>query len=168
EASREPGAVVSCGPSSGDRTRPSPRLPPSPFTKHRSGACEKEGALVTWLARPETEADRAAVREGNLAAFPTPAEADLVDALRADPRAWIPGLSWVAETPGGHIAGFALLTRCHVDGSPALALAPCAVRPEYQRQGAGSAAIRAALDAVRHHPLSGRLRRLSFPDSSAK
>lgn len=104
---------------------------------------------MTWLARPETEADRAAVREVNLAAFPTPAEADLVDALRADPRAWIPGLSWVAEAPGGHIAGFALLTRCHVDGSPALALAPCAVRPEYQRQGAGSAAIRAALDAAR-------------------
>ncbi len=30
-----------------------------------------------------------------------------------------------------------------------LTLAPCAVRPEFQRQGAGAAAIRAALEAAR-------------------
>lgn len=38
---------MSCRPSSGDHTRPSPRLPPSPYTKHRNGAREKDGALVT-------------------------------------------------------------------------------------------------------------------------
>jgi putative acetyltransferase len=41
------------------------------------------------------------------------------------------------------------LTRCHVDETPALCLGPCAALPEYQRSGAGSAAIRAALDAAR-------------------
>ncbi|MFE3688607.1 GNAT family N-acetyltransferase [Streptomyces sp. NPDC059095] len=125
-----------------------------------------------WRTRPETSGDIAAVRAVNLAAFPTGAEADLVDALRVD-QAWIPGLSIVTEGPAGPagpagprgpedvdgmdgvdgsrgpIVGHALLTRCRVDGAPALALAPVAVAPEYQRTGAGSAAVRAVLDAAR-------------------
>ncbi|MBB6347099.1 putative N-acetyltransferase YhbS/trans-aconitate methyltransferase [Nonomuraea muscovyensis] len=104
---------------------------------------------TSWITRPETAADLAQIREVNLAAFPTSHEADLVEALRADSQAWIPGLSWVTEAPDGSIAGFALFTRCHVDGSAALTLGPCAVRPEYQRSGAGSAAIRAGLQAAR-------------------
>lgn len=50
-----------------------------------------------WTVRPEDPrgADRAAVRRIVEAAFPTPAEADLVDALRQDPEAWLPGLSWL-------------------------------------------------------------------------
>lgn len=104
---------------------------------------------TSWITRPETTADLAQIREVNLAAFPTSHEADLIEALRADPQAWIPGMSWVTEAPDGSIAGFALLTRCHVNGSPALTLGPCAVRPELQRGGAGSAAIHAALDAAR-------------------
>ncbi|WP_033374743.1 GNAT family N-acetyltransferase [Actinopolyspora halophila] len=102
-----------------------------------------------WSTRPEGAADRAAVRAVNLAAFPTAEEADLVDGLRADPPAWIDGLSMLSETAGGTPVGHALLTRCHVDDHPALALAPCAVLPEYQRRGAGAAAIRAVLDAAR-------------------
>lgn len=97
-----------------------------------------------WITRAETDADVAAIREINNAAFDTTEEADLVDALRADP-AWIDGLSVVSETPDGKLVGHALLTRCHVDDTPALALAPCAVLPEYQKTGAGSAAISAAL-----------------------
>ncbi|GLY68514.1 GNAT family N-acetyltransferase [Amycolatopsis taiwanensis] len=93
--------------------------------------------------------DRRAIREINLAAFPTALEADLVDALREDPGAWLPWGSWIAESPDGTATGFALLTRCHVDDVPALALGPCAVPPEQQSMGAGSAAIRAALDAAR-------------------
>jgi predicted N-acetyltransferase YhbS/ubiquinone/menaquinone biosynthesis C-methylase UbiE len=102
-----------------------------------------------WTARPETPDDVAAIRAVNTAAFPTAEEADLVDALRADPRAWIDGLSIVAENEAGEVVGYALLTRCHVGGAPALALAPCAVLPDYQSKGAGSAAIRAGLDAAR-------------------
>ncbi|KAB7843294.1 GNAT family N-acetyltransferase [Streptomyces mobaraensis] len=104
--------------------------------------------VTPWTTRPETAADVAAVRAVELAAFPTPSEADLVDALRADP-AWIPGLSVVAEAPGGALVAHALLTRCHIGEEPALCLAPVAVLPEHQRTGAGSAVVRAALDAAR-------------------
>lgn len=103
----------------------------------------------TWITHAETPADIPAVREVLLAAFPTAEEADLVDALRADDSAWIEGLSIVATDGTGRVVGHALLTRCHIGETPALCLAPCAVRPEQQRGGAGSAAIRAALGAAK-------------------
>lgn len=121
-----------------------------PLPHDNTPATRKNGTLVTtWTARPETADDIPAIRDILLAAFPTALEADIVDALRADPKAWIDGLSMVTEAPDGSLTGYALLTRCHVDGEPALALAPCAVLPAAQRTGAGSAAIRAGLDAAR-------------------
>lgn len=102
-----------------------------------------------WRTRPETADDRAAVHGVNTAAFPTPAEADLVDALRGDPGAWLSGLSYIAEGPDGSVAAYALLTRCRVGDTPALALAPVATAPEHQRQGAGRAVVRAVLEAAR-------------------
>ncbi|GIE28236.1 N-acetyltransferase [Actinoplanes italicus] len=107
--------------------------------------------MTTWSTRPETPADIATVHAIVAAAFPTEAEADLVDALRTDPHAWIDGLSMLATDEAGTAAGHALLTRCHVGDTPALALAPCAVLPSRQRTGAGSAAIVAVLDAARAH-----------------
>ncbi len=103
---------------------------------------------TTWLTRAETDGDLHAVRSVIEAAFGTPAEADLVDALRDD-AAWIDGLSIVSTTAAGQVVAHALLTRCHIDDVPALCLAPCSVLPELQRTGAGSAAIRAALEAAR-------------------
>jgi putative acetyltransferase len=107
-----------------------------------------------WTTRAETSDDIPAIHDVVAAAFGTSAEADLVDALRADPS-WIEGLSVVAADEAGAVVGHALLTRCHIDDSPALCLAPCAVHPDHQRSGAGSAAIRAALAAARetgeHH-----------------
>lgn len=102
-----------------------------------------------WSTRPETSADVTAIHAINSAAFERPAEADLVDALRADASAWIDGLSFVTEAEDGTLVGYALFTRCHVDGHPALALAPCSVLPEFQGTGAGSAAIRAGLESAR-------------------
>ncbi|MFD5556960.1 GNAT family N-acetyltransferase [Streptomyces sp. NPDC127068] len=104
-------------------------------------------APSAWTTRVETDADVTTVRGINLAAFETPAEADLVDALRLDP-AWIDGLSLVAVDAGGDPVGYALLTRCHIGAVPALCLAPVAVRPSHQRTGAGSAVVRAALAAA--------------------
>ncbi|WFP16417.1 GNAT family N-acetyltransferase [Citricoccus muralis] len=103
----------------------------------------------TRAERPGTVQDQEAVRAINVAAFPTSTEAELVDALRTDPGTWIEGLSMLSLVDDGTPVGHALLTRCMVGGQPALALAPCAVDPAYQRQGAGAAAIRAVLDAAR-------------------
>lgn len=102
----------------------------------------------SWTTRVETDADTTAVREIHLAAFDTAAEADLVDALRAE-AGWVPGLSLVSTDVDGTPVGHALLTRCHIGDVPALCLAPCAVLPRLHRTGAGSAAITAALDAAR-------------------
>ncbi|MFJ6070597.1 GNAT family N-acetyltransferase [Streptomyces sp. NPDC093065] len=102
----------------------------------------------SWATRTETGADAEVVRDIVRAAFPTPDEAFLVDALRADPGAWIEGLSLVAVDDADRPVGHALLTRCHIGDRPALCLAPVAVRPEHQNTGAGSAAVRAALRAA--------------------
>ncbi|KUL51446.1 transferase [Streptomyces sp. NRRL F-4489] len=134
-----------------------PRTGSAPVPVHAPASALEDGmtmaaeadAATARTARPETPEDAAAIRAVNLAAFPTAGEADLVDALRADPDAWIDGLSLVAEAPDGTVAGHALLTRCRIGGRPALALAPCAVLPDHQRQGAGTAAVRAALAAAR-------------------
>lgn len=101
-----------------------------------------------WLVRAETEADAAAVRTVDLAAFPTAEEADLVEALRADPGAWFGDLALVAEDGRGSVVGHTVLTRCHIGAAPALALAPVAVLPGHQDQGVGAALVRAALAAA--------------------
>ncbi|MFF9073354.1 GNAT family N-acetyltransferase [Streptomyces sp. NPDC014735] len=123
--------------------RSEPRSP-APGTAGREG----RGAPL-WTTRPENPEDAGAVRAVVTAAFPTPAEAALVDALRADPSAWLPGLGHVALGGDGAVAAYALLTRCRVGDAPVLALAPVATAPEQQRRGAGQAAVRAALDAAR-------------------
>ncbi|MFJ6248586.1 MULTISPECIES: GNAT family N-acetyltransferase [unclassified Streptomyces] len=102
-----------------------------------------------WRTRPEAAGEEPEVRRVEDAAFGSAAEADLVDALRADADAWLPGLSYVAEAPDGTVAAHALITRCRVGGAPAAALAPVAVAPEHQRTGAGQAVVRAVLDAAR-------------------
>ncbi len=108
-----------------------------------------------WTVRAEAPGEAAAVFAVNAAAFPSEDEARLVDALRADAGAWIPELSTVALDGAGRVIGHALLTRCTVGGEPALALAPCAVLPEVQGLGAGSAAIRAGLEAARARVAAG-------------
>ena len=88
------------------------------------------------------------MRAVNVAAFETPAEADLVDALRAQAR---PLVSLVAEE-GGTIAGHIMFSPVTLPGHPALTvmgLAPMAVAPARQRAGLGSALVRAGLEACR-------------------
>lgn len=106
-------------------------------------------ADARWHTRPETAADIPAVRALNAAAFATADEAGLVDALRGDAGAWLPGLSYVAEAADGSVAAYALVTRCRVGDVPTAALGPVAVAPGHQRGGAGQAVVRAVLDAAR-------------------
>ncbi|MFE1392670.1 hypothetical protein ACFW3Z_07345 [Nocardiopsis alba] len=60
----------------------------------------------TWATRPETTADIGPIRALTAAAFDTEAEADIVDALRADPEAWIEGLGFTPASGFGVHAPF--------------------------------------------------------------
>lgn len=98
--------------------------------------------------RGERPQDRASVRAVNTAAFETSAEADLVDALREQVH---PLISLVAEMDG-EIVGHILFSPVALDGHPErriLGLAPMAVLPARQRQGIGSALVRAGLERCR-------------------
>ena len=101
------------------------------------------------LIREEQPEDRSAVYEVNRQAFETPAEADLVDALRPIAE---PFLSWVAVVDG-RVVGHILFTPVRVMGEgrerAALGLAPMAVLPEFQNQGIGARLVRAGLDGCR-------------------
>lgn len=103
--------------------------------------------------RGDDPADRAAIRAVYEAAFPTSAEADLVDAVRAAGDL-VPAYSLVAEQDG-RVVGHLLLSPVEVVTGGGLvrvpALAPMAVLPEVQRRGIGSALVWAALDAAEAH-----------------
>lgn len=97
--------------------------------------------------RAERPGDIATIAQVNRAAFGQPDEAELVDALRRDPDAWLPNLSLVALR-GERIVGHLLISRVRLDGpdgADAASLAPMAVLPELQRDGVGSALVRHGL-----------------------
>lgn len=105
------------------------------------------------LIRRETPADVPAIRAVTAAAFTRPdtpaggpAEAPLVDALRAD-AAWLPALSLVAAD-GPEAVGHVLCTRGRVGDEDVLALGPISVRPDRQQTGVGSALMHAVLGAA--------------------
>ena len=104
---------------------------------------------MSWQTRLETSADVATIRELTRQAFGRQYEVDFLDAHRAEPAAWLPGMSVVATTEAGEVVAHALLTRCHIDETPVLSLGPVAVLPSYQNKGAGSAVVLAALDVAR-------------------
>ena len=98
--------------------------------------------------RRENSADARAIRAVNESAFGTAAEADLVEALR---RVAAPLISLVADENGA-IAGHILFSPVTLSSDPGLriaGLAPMAVTPARQRQGIGSALVRAGLDECR-------------------
>jgi putative acetyltransferase len=102
-------------------------------------------------AAPAIRAERAedgdAIRAILLAAFGGEAEARLVDRLNASGKV---ACSLVAEE-AGHVLGHVLFSRIEVGhaGLPALALAPLAVMPAFQRLGIGSALVSAGLQQLR-------------------
>ncbi len=97
------------------------------------------------MIRPSEPKDTAAVRAVHLAAFPTAAEAELVERLEAERDVVV---SLVAERDN-EVIGHVLLSRMSVSGDGkryrALGLGPVAVLPPFQHSGIGSALIRAAL-----------------------
>jgi putative acetyltransferase len=98
--------------------------------------------------RRESEADHAAVRALNEAAFETAAEANLVEALRAKRISLV---SLVAESGGtvvGHIL-FSPVMLAERSDLNAMGLGPMAVLPDHQRKGVGSALVREGLARCR-------------------
>ncbi|MEZ0397425.1 MAG: HAD-IA family hydrolase [Anaerolineales bacterium] len=98
--------------------------------------------------RPETPADRAAIRRIHERAFGRPNEAEAVDLIRRRGQAV---LSLVAAR-GRHRLGHVLFSPVTVDGQPALdglGLGPIAVLPQVQRTGIGSRLVRAGLALAR-------------------
>ena len=100
------------------------------------------------LIRSENDHDRESVHAINVAAFESPEEADLVDALRARAE---PLVSLVAEDQGA-VVGHIMFSPVSLPGHPRLkimGLAPMAVTPQLQRQGIGSLLVRAGLEQCR-------------------
>ena len=94
--------------------------------------------------RAEEPDDFAAIGDVVAAAFGSPAEARLVEAIRASPN-YVPELSLVAERDG-HIVGHVMIsfTALH-DGDTERwisQLSPLAVTPDLHGQGTGSALVR--------------------------
>jgi putative acetyltransferase len=86
--------------------------------------------------RPEQPADIPAVRRVHEASFPTRAEADLVDRVRADGKA---AVSLIAQDDG-NVIGHALFSPVTFDPAAAVtafALAPMAVMPGHEKHAVG-------------------------------
>lgn len=96
------------------------------------------------IVQAKSARHRAAIRRLHRAAFPTPAEAELVDRLRADGDAVI---SFVALV-GGAVIGHALLSRMTAPFA-ALGLAPVAVDARHRRRGVAARLIAAAIGRAR-------------------
>jgi putative acetyltransferase len=106
-------------------------------------------AGIPHAIRPEAVADHDAIRRVHRLAFARDEEAQLVEALREGGHV---RLSLVAERAGevlGHVLFSDLPIRTAAGTVLALALAPLAVLPAWQRQGVGSALVRAGLDECR-------------------
>lgn len=123
--------------------------------------------------RPEHQGDVGAIREINLSAFASPAEADLVEALRAAaavtlsavvvlgatrpaegrPSTSEQGKLWTGEIYGGEIVGHVMFTPVTVTTDkgevPLLGLGPVAVMPTRQRHGIGTMMVAGCLEHLR-------------------
>ncbi|HEY1208356.1 MAG TPA: N-acetyltransferase [Terracidiphilus sp.] len=105
--------------------------------------------MPVMLVRDERLEDYAAIRLVNEEAFGRRDEADLVDRLRAQ---GVVLASFVAEAEG-LIAGHILFSRMSIETADnsvaAVALAPLAVMPKFQRQGIGKMLMAHGLDWLR-------------------
>ncbi|WP_339730632.1 N-acetyltransferase [uncultured Gimesia sp.] len=103
------------------------------------------------IIRPEEPEDAAAIRHVEEQAFGQPAEADLVDRLRAACPEQISLVAIMEDELVGHIL-FTPAVIEYEDGSKlnGFGLAPVAVLPAFQKQGVGTALIQSGLAELQH------------------
>jgi putative acetyltransferase len=95
---------------------------------------------VTDTIRSERPADNDAITEVVGAAFKSPAEARLVELIRASEH-YVPEWALVAERDG-HIAGHVMVSYTPLAARRIPMLSPLAVAPELHNQGIGGALVR--------------------------
>ena len=118
------------------------------------GGCSPTGTAwyptsLDYDIRQEAPGDEAPIHALNAVAFPTDAEARLVDALRANGALT---LSLVAIGEGavvGHIAFSRVAVATDGDVVEGIGLAPMAVAPSHQRQGIGGRLVAEGLRRLR-------------------
>jgi putative acetyltransferase len=107
--------------------------------------------MDSFFIRQEIPADIPAIFEVNYQAFAHYDEARLVDALR-DAKVFNPELSLVA-VDGERIIGHIMFPPVTIESpqgiTPAIALAPLVVHPDYQCRGVGAALIEEGLNVCR-------------------
>ncbi|MBA2633245.1 MAG: N-acetyltransferase [Chloroflexi bacterium] len=106
----------------------------------------------SWSIRPELPVDLDQIHDLHRAAFRGPAEAELVDAVRAG-SGFLPELSLVAVAADGSVLGHIMISLVGFDPasegmarSEVLALAPLAVLPPHWNRGIGTELTRTALE----------------------
>lgn len=122
------------------------------MTTHSSNRTIDAIEAPGWAIRAEQPIDLDQIHDLHRAAFAGPAEAELVDTIRAGAH-FIPELSLVAVTGDGSVLGHVLVSRVELQPDaddtaariPILALAPVAVLPPHQGRGIGSALVREAM-----------------------
>ena len=100
--------------------------------------------------RPETPKDVDSVRYVNEQAFGQIEEAAIVDKLRNRNALTISLVATENNEVVGHIAFSPVVIESPCSSFEAVALAPMAVLPAYQRKGIGSQLVRAGLEECRH------------------
>jgi putative acetyltransferase len=96
--------------------------------------------------RPEKSADFAAIRAVHVASFPTPLEANLVEALRNAGRLSVSLVAEIDDEIVGHVAFSPVTTASGTVGS---GLAPVAVVANHRRKGVAASLITAGLMTVK-------------------
>lgn len=102
------------------------------------------------IIRHEELPDVAAIRVVNEQAFGGTSEANAIDRLRERGQLTLSLVAVIDDRVVGHLL-FTPVTIASADRAwPGVGLAPLAVLPDYQRQGIGSALMRAGLEECRH------------------